>query len=116
MGWDSKTPVGIEPTSTGLQPVAWPSGSSVEYPRQESNLIPDLRRVVCDPPHPEDAFSIFDCQFSICESAHRRARIGGANQNRRSYRCPGGFEPATSTFTASHASQLHHGHSAPTRI
>ena len=25
-----------------------------EYPRQESNLIPDLRRVVCDPPHPED--------------------------------------------------------------
>lgn len=31
-------------------------------------------------------------------------------------RCPGGFEPATSTFTASHASRLHHGHSAPTRI
>ena len=49
-----ETPVGIEPTSTGLQPVAWPSGSSVKYPRQESNLIPDLRRVVCDPPHPED--------------------------------------------------------------
>src|SRR6266568_7856292 len=24
-----KTPVGIEPTSTGLQPVAWPSSSSV---------------------------------------------------------------------------------------
>ncbi len=46
--------MGIEPTSTGLQPVAWPSGSSVKYPRQESNLIPDLRRVVCDPPHPED--------------------------------------------------------------
>ena len=50
----AETPVGIEPTSTGLQPVAWPSGSSVKYPRQESNLIPDLRRVVCDPPHPED--------------------------------------------------------------
>src|SRR5438093_5462621 len=49
-----ETPVGIEPTSTGLQPVAWPSGSSVQYPRQESNLIPDLRRVVCHPPHPED--------------------------------------------------------------
>src|SRR2546422_1382148 len=49
-----ETPVGIEPTSTGLQPVAWPSGSSVKYPRQESNLIPDLRRVVCHPPHPED--------------------------------------------------------------
>jgi nucleoside-diphosphate-sugar epimerase len=26
---DKKTPVGVEPTSTGLQPVAWPSGSSV---------------------------------------------------------------------------------------
>ena len=52
--WPSETPVGIEPTSTGLQPVAWPSGSSVKYPRQESNLIPDLCRVVCDPPHPED--------------------------------------------------------------
>jgi hypothetical protein len=49
-----KTPVGIEPTLTGLQPVAWPLGSSVKYPRQESNLIPDLRRVVCAPPHPED--------------------------------------------------------------
>ena len=46
--------MGVEPTSTGLQPAAWPSGSSVKYPRQESNLIPDLRRVVCDPPHPED--------------------------------------------------------------
>ena len=42
------------PLRTGLQPVAWPFGSSVKYPRQESNLIPDLRRVVCDPPHPED--------------------------------------------------------------
>jgi hypothetical protein len=30
--------------------------------------------------------------------------------------CPGGVEPATSTFTASHASLLHHGHSASTRI
>ena len=50
-----KTPVGIEPTSAELQPAAWPFGSSVKYPRQESNLIPDLRRVVCDPPHPEDA-------------------------------------------------------------
>jgi hypothetical protein len=46
--------VGIEPTVTGLKPVAWPFGSRVKYPRQESNLIPDLRRVVCDPPHPED--------------------------------------------------------------
>jgi hypothetical protein len=52
--WPSETPVGIEPTSTGLQPVAWPSGSSVKHPRQESNLISDLRRVVCTPPHPED--------------------------------------------------------------
>lgn len=42
------------PLETGLQPVAWPFGSSVKYPRQESNLIPDRRRVVCDPPHPED--------------------------------------------------------------
>ena len=50
----SETPVGIEPTVTGLQPVAWPFGTSVKHPRQESNLIPDLRRVVCDPPHPED--------------------------------------------------------------
>ena len=52
--WPSETPVGVEPTFAGLQPAAWPSGSSVKYPRQESNLICDLRRVVCDPPHPED--------------------------------------------------------------
>ncbi len=50
-----ETPVGIEPTSTGLQPVAWPSGSSVKYPRQELNLIHDLRKVVCAPAHPEDS-------------------------------------------------------------
>lgn len=31
--------------------IAFPSA---KYPRQESNLIPDLRRVVCDPPHPKD--------------------------------------------------------------
>ncbi len=48
-----ETPVGVEPTSTGLQPVAWPSGSSVIFkqPVQESNLAYDLRRVACDPPH-----------------------------------------------------------------
>jgi hypothetical protein len=104
----AKTPVGVEPTSTGLQPVAWPSGSSVtirmpspgiepgprpsqsrmrirhtprttrapspppgnrtrpcgfehrrapdtlagnglkKCPRQESNLVSDLRRVACE--------------------------------------------------------------------
>ncbi len=53
--WPLETPVGVEPTLTGLQPVALPSGSSVfEYPRQESNLILDLRTVVCRPPHSED--------------------------------------------------------------
>ena len=31
-----------------------PPSSLRQYPRQESNLIPDLRKVVCDPPHPED--------------------------------------------------------------
>jgi hypothetical protein len=51
-----ETPVGIEPTSARLQLAASPSGSSVvkECPRQESNLVPNLRRVVCHPPHPED--------------------------------------------------------------
>lgn len=45
--------MGVEPIWTGLQPVAWPSGSSVYQtnikicPRQESNLALDLRRVVC---------------------------------------------------------------------
>ncbi len=37
-----ETPVGVEPTSTGLQPVAWPSGSSVvpqNVRRQQLNLI-----------------------------------------------------------------------------
>jgi hypothetical protein len=44
-------PMGVEPTSTGLQPVAWPSGSSIickACPRQESNLALDLRRVACE--------------------------------------------------------------------
>src|SRR5262245_47130991 len=42
--------------------------------------------------------------------------LWGASFSRMKSGCPGGFEPATSTFTASHASRLHHGHSAPTRI
>ena len=57
-------PVGVEPTSTGLQPVAWPSGSSIirkACPRQESNLALDLRRVACAPSHPED----------VCECSKR---------------------------------------------
>src|SRR4051812_19305442 len=42
----TKTPVGVEPTSAGLQPAASPSGSGVKQcPRQESNLAYDLRRV-----------------------------------------------------------------------
>ena len=32
----TETPVGVEPTSTGLQPVAWPSGSSVKNDRMPS--------------------------------------------------------------------------------
>ena len=38
------------------QPVAWPSGSSVmvKCPRQELNLVLDLRRVACVPAHFED--------------------------------------------------------------
>ena len=51
-----ETLVGIEPTLTGLQPGAWPSGSSVfcKRPRQESNLIYDLRTVACCPAHSKD--------------------------------------------------------------
>jgi hypothetical protein len=58
-------PVGVEPTSTGLQPVAWPSGSSIigkACPRQESNLALDLRRVACAPSHPED---VSECSHTI---------------------------------------------------
>src|SRR5262249_4632883 len=47
-GFEWETPVGIEPTSAGLQPAASPSGSSVDQcPRQESNLVRDLRTVAC---------------------------------------------------------------------
>src|SRR5262245_13037266 len=45
----TETPVGVEPTKTGLQPVAWPSGSSViRGPCQDSNLVPRLNKAVCD--------------------------------------------------------------------
>src|SRR5262249_4699608 len=50
------------------EPAAWTGGKGLgshwgssfipvipdECPRTESNLVPNLRRVVCDPPHPED--------------------------------------------------------------
>jgi hypothetical protein len=64
-------------------------------------------------------FLIVDFRFVNRHTATHASKVQSqiANQkNRKSYRCPGGFEPATSTFTASHASRLHHGHSASTRI
>ena len=47
-----KTPVGIEPTSTGLQPVAWPSGSSViiSPPGIEPDPRPSRGRVLSGTP------------------------------------------------------------------
>src|SRR6476646_12269392 len=49
-----KTPVGVEPTSAGLQPAAAPSGSGVRVspPGVEPGLRPSQGRV--PPPHPED--------------------------------------------------------------
>ena len=48
------------PLGPHLQPVAVPSGSSVvcQRPRQESNLVYDLRKVVCGPAHSEDISSV----------------------------------------------------------
>lgn len=34
-----ETPVGIEPTSTGLQPVAWPSGSSAVVVQNQFGIL-----------------------------------------------------------------------------
>ena len=63
----SETPVGIEPTWTGLQPVAAPPGSSVnllQCPRQELNLVCDFRRVACDVRHtPRTGFVLFAVRF-----------------------------------------------------
>jgi hypothetical protein len=125
--WPSETPVGIEPTSTGLQPVAWPSSSSVERPRQESNLIPDLRRVVCAPPHSEDkqsrrldshqhkavygtaAFLIRATSAIVSRSAQIRTVLSGFGDRLLSQEhtplqgCPRGIEPTATTFTGSHA-------------
>ena len=45
------------PLETALQTVALPSGSGAkikECPRQESNLVYDLRRVACCPSHSKD--------------------------------------------------------------
>ena len=57
--------MGVEPTWTGLQPAAWPSGPGVvsprfrrtvdRCPRRESNPAFDLRKVACHPPHLEDS-------------------------------------------------------------
>jgi hypothetical protein len=52
------------PLKAALQAAAFPSGSDVDSlsigekcPHQDSNLILDLRRVACDPPHSEDVGS-----------------------------------------------------------
>jgi hypothetical protein len=55
-----KTPVGVEPTSTGLQPVAAPSGSSVSFSASSPGVEPGLRPsqgCMRNPPYSEDVFS-----------------------------------------------------------
>jgi hypothetical protein len=81
-----------------------------KYPRQESNLILDLRRVACASTTPRGRlqFGIRSSEFGVVNSEFRTPNSELAG-------CPGGFEPATSRFTASRASRLHHGHSASTR-
>ncbi len=47
----------LNPLKTGLQPVAvavWLQRPKIKCPRQELNLVFDLRRVACDPAHSED--------------------------------------------------------------
>ena len=39
---ESETLVGVEPTLTGLQPVAWPSGSSVLLPADAADVFQSL--------------------------------------------------------------------------
>ena len=71
-----ETPVGVEPTSTGLQPVAVPSGSSVdEYPRQELNLVYDLRTVACDPAHSEETLSVFSTPIAPRQGVEPRLAV-----------------------------------------
>ncbi len=56
----SETPVGIEPTQScfaGSRLTVWLQRQVIQCPRQESNLVFDLRRVACDPQHSEDILS-----------------------------------------------------------
>ena len=95
-----ETPVGVEPTWTGLQPVAVPSGSSVtpfQCPRQESNGAP-TRSVGpstfagsrADPAHAEDIshFSALprnrtpSCRFVICRAIRYTCRASVSTRNR----------------------------------
>ena len=81
-----ETPVGVEPTSTGLQPVAVPSGSSVtplQCPRQESNQVLRPSHVShADPAHSEDIshFSALprnrtpSCRFVVCRAIRYTCR------------------------------------------
>src|SRR4051812_42574063 len=77
-----ETPVGIEPTSTGLQPVAWPSGSSVvssvparsrTWPTTfaESRAVPPHSEDHCNPYHPHNK----ECRTDF-QSVRRFGRIG----------------------------------------
>lgn len=46
---ESETLVGVEPTSTGLQPVAWPSGSSVLLSTAAADVFQSLSLKVVVP-------------------------------------------------------------------
>ncbi len=152
-----ETRVGVEPTSTDLQSVAWPSGSRVlneqnrinaparsrtwastfagsrasltlrgrfdwgESPRQELNLVLDVRSVACDPTHSrgrdqrssgrmaeqrrKDSNPVIACW--------RRAALPGAHlcvvMVDSSKGCPTGFEPVL-RGPQPRVLPLHHGH------
>ena len=51
--------MGVEPTQScfaGSRLTVWLQRHVIQRPRQESNLVYDLRRVACDPQHSEDMF------------------------------------------------------------
>jgi hypothetical protein len=87
-----------------------------ERPRQESNPVRNLRKVACHPSHAEDRREEQGCSDSNRKPRFWRPRCcryttplyeiaGHAGHRILGIGCLGGIEPASSTFTGSHACQ-----------
>ena len=87
---DKKALRGVEPTwncFAGSRLTVWLQRHVIQYPRQESNLVLDLRRVACDPQHSRTYFLQRPAEESNLVRQFRGLPCSSGTPTGRSFQC-----------------------------